>query len=348
MNTTLDAPGSVVSAPSSVAVTAPTKEEYCKSIISWSGAMAALPDERKLGQPIGRLPISDISVSSVANGKTYKAMLPNEHGQKVEGIFTVVGALGESELPPISRQCASRAQPKALTQRMTVYGYDAYTFKSALDNIEHIDFLIREAAGTVPVRSFVAPTEDDGERGRGLEGNTRYFTLSKTPIPADLKRKLNDTVDPDHALRDLQSTTMAYCADNEVLYLVLRKGQTVDPAVLKQGAIVEMGFAVNAFRHGSPQQGPQYLSKLVLRYVALLDPTLSERMAKAAQAKRKADAGSDSADARKWKSIRSASNPLAARFHARQSESESDEEVEGARMQVDELTLATWKAKKNV
>ncbi|KAJ7049094.1 hypothetical protein C8F01DRAFT_1266023 [Mycena amicta] len=319
--------------------------------------MAAFSGPKKIGTPAYSAQASRLAFSApaftiepVANGALYKAMTVHASGVQLEGIFTLVGVLGEKLLPPMRWDSILASKPANLSQRLTLYGMDSDAFERGIDFINTIDFHLAEKI-TAPVKTFLSSSSDSTGRGKSLDIDTRFFTRDRKPIPVELQRAFSPLVDPVGALKSLQTPTLAHCVDNVVHYLAMKEGRVIqhDPAVFVQGDIVEVGFAIHAFRAHSSETGPYYLAKLVMRSVMLLDQRFSKAPNAAAlhNHKRKRIADAIVTSERKWKSIKSSANPLADLFAddeegKGEAEDESDgEEFQDTRMELEQLHLET-------
>ncbi|KAJ7711527.1 hypothetical protein B0H14DRAFT_2645707 [Mycena olivaceomarginata] len=115
------------------------------------------------------------------------------------------------------------------------------------------------------------------------------------------------------------SEETAHCMDNSVAYLERKNDKLIikDPAGFREGDIVQLGFAVVAYRTYVEDNIPHYVCKLVTHTLTLLDNSVT----KAVYAKRNARMA-----AIKLQSIDKAHNK-----RVRDDEDSSDEEVGKAR-----------------
>ncbi|KAJ7760887.1 hypothetical protein DFH07DRAFT_957417 [Mycena maculata] len=113
--------------------------------------------------------------------------------------------------------------------------------------------------------------------GQVISSNSRYFTASRQ-IPDSARCPFDKRVDPAGVLAKLQTDTIVHCHDNDVAYLQLKDTRLVrkDPAGFRQGDIVEMGFAIVAYRTSKAGEGLKYTCKLALRTLTFLDATLTK------------------------------------------------------------------------
>ncbi|KAJ7696939.1 hypothetical protein B0H17DRAFT_1130593 [Mycena rosella] len=90
-------------------------------------------------------------------------------------------------------------------------------------------------------------------------------------------------VDPSGMLSHHLGNKVAHCINNDIAYLCVKVNQYVkkDPVGFRVGDIVEMGFALIAFRQASRKEDNKQIGKLVLRTLTLLDNSFAKAAFKA-------------------------------------------------------------------
>ncbi|KAJ7434439.1 hypothetical protein B0H11DRAFT_1938646 [Mycena galericulata] len=208
-------------------------------------------------------------------------MTPGADNHRQEAILTIVGALNERELPPVKKHDISEHRLKYARQYAKVAGYDSDTFAKALLNIQDVAYKFVTTAPAGQMEPWMPEMASD-DFGKCL---VRTF-------PRKTGFHLPDT-----------SIQLGYWES----YLELKNDKPVvkDPASFRIGDIVELGFALIAYRTAQKEGAPRYICKLVMRTLTLLDTSLT----KAAYIKRHTQSiGSLSKPAKR---VLTASNPIA-------------------------------------
>ncbi|KAF7294678.1 hypothetical protein MIND_01004800 [Mycena indigotica] len=321
----------------------PTDAEMTEAIVKWQKVMVDLPKDTQIGTPGTQCEIKNIFIRDVADGALFKAMARTAKGGAEEAIFTVVGVITDKSLPPVSWDNAKHAASGTLTQSVTIAGYDTDAFTKAIGLARKVQELFHDKVDDAPIVSFTGLANSE-EYGLTLTADTRYFTRSTKNIPEDARVRPEHHVDPRGILAERESDKLAICADNIVAYLQLNDQEVVlrDPTAFKFKDVVEVGFTLHTYRTFSPDLGPRYKCKVVLRSLIHLDAMFSKRIAaaKRLELKRRIDEETNkSAEDKRWKRMRKNANPIAMRFAGKgkakaiEFDSETDEEQSVTRME---------------
>nr|GAT44785.1 predicted protein [Mycena chlorophos] len=323
----------------------------------WHNKLAALNLKNSIGVAAAEFSATDVVIRDM--GGIFKAMTRKKDGGLVEGIFAVVGCVGDLTFPPVTFPRAKEASKNLLLQQASISGYGSQEFMKAYDFVAEMDDKFATAILTTPITQFAASSGPiDEEGGMSLTASSRYFTKSKDPLSQHERRAIPPDVDPYGALGRLETTRAAYCTDNVVKYLKIAGSGSKyatqqdtrttltcirlvsrDPSLFRPREIVQLKFAVHAFRKFSPEAGPSFTVKLVLRSVVFLDGTIADRIVALERRtlKRKCeDAKKDKT--RDQKRQRRGGNPLADVDYDAETDSgaETDDTVRGVeRMQLD-------------
>ncbi|KAJ7802563.1 hypothetical protein B0H14DRAFT_3488338 [Mycena olivaceomarginata] len=184
-----------------------------------------------------------VTIKELEGRRCAKAMFPTEGLHRQEAVFTIVGALKAKELPPVK---ASRQHLKYARQHATLVGWDAPCFKKALENMQEAAYTMYSAFGEDTIEPWRPDVQDD--RNTQISSDCRYF-------------------------HQWPSHNVAHCFDNDVMYMVFKGDEYVekDPGTFKTGDIVEMGFAMVAWKRQGKHTGPDWSCMLVLRTLTFLD-----------------------------------------------------------------------------
>ncbi|KAJ7430744.1 hypothetical protein FB451DRAFT_1198705 [Mycena latifolia] len=187
-------------------------------------------------------------------------------------------------MPPVKRtdtgpSINTRSLPYARAYAELV-GYKSDLFSAALSNVQG---LMHNLAMFFPEDSVVHWTPDAATTtfGPSVASSCRYFTMGY-----DLDKYVHvpfaKYVDPAGILMLHLGKRVAHCEDNHVDYVGMKeKSQYLpalkkDPATFRSGDIVEMGFALVAFRQSIHGESEKHVCKPVLRTLALLDTSLTK------------------------------------------------------------------------
>ncbi|KAJ7259110.1 hypothetical protein B0H12DRAFT_1232096 [Mycena haematopus] len=230
----------------------------------------------ELAMPASPLDTSRIRMEMTDGGRGARAFFPGDYVPPREAIFTVVGVLHTKDLPPVNKDKAKGGNAKNLRQHASVIGYNTAHFERAVENIQELSFNMSRLFGEDDIRSW-QPTDTSPRNGPSMSANCRYFTLGYG-VSEELKTKFDEKTDPHGVLSNVLSDTVSHCFDNNVTYLALvgDSYQAHDPASFKIGDIVEIGFALVAWKLAQGPQGPTYVSNLVLRSLTFLDGTYTK------------------------------------------------------------------------
>ncbi|KAJ7909895.1 hypothetical protein B0H13DRAFT_1877304 [Mycena leptocephala] len=174
-------------------------------------------------------------------GRILKAMLPGTSRRK-EAVLTVVGILCNKDLPPVKKNEISPRRIPYARQYAAICGYDTDLFETALNRIAEVGYLMETAVDEGQMINWRADAVHD-IYGRMLSSTARYFTMQ-------------------HDIPD----------GNKIPF---GRFHTKDPAGFRAGDLVEMGFAMIAYRSMADGK-TTYTCKLVLRSLILLDRKLSQ------------------------------------------------------------------------
>ncbi|KAJ7826674.1 hypothetical protein B0H14DRAFT_2595681 [Mycena olivaceomarginata] len=134
---------------------------------------------------------------------------------------------------------------KYARQHVKIVGFNNAAFKRALNVIQDVAYLLVTAVPAGQMEPWVPEIESD-ELGVSLVANCRYFTLGRDIRP-EARMEFDQFVPK-------------------------------DPAGFREGDIVQVGFAVIAYKTKSHNEMAKYTCKLVLRTLTLLVPSMTKRM----------------------------------------------------------------------
>ncbi|KAJ7790413.1 hypothetical protein B0H14DRAFT_3501632 [Mycena olivaceomarginata] len=268
----------------------PTKAAV-QALTEWSEKMCkedAPLIKMGMAWPAMALNIDKVTIKELDGGRTAKAMFPTDGPHRQEAVFTVVGVLKAKDLPPVkgSRQVfrffintttltQQRRSLKAdrlqyARQHATLAGWDAPSFKKALENMQEVAYTMYSAFSEDAIDPW-RPEASDPHNAE-ISSNCRYFTVGRN-IPVDSRTKFHPRTDPHGVLTRFLSDGVAHCFDNDVMYMAFKGDEYVekDPGTFKTGDIVEMGFAFVAWKKPGKNVGPDWSCMLVLRTLTFLD-----------------------------------------------------------------------------
>ncbi|KAJ7508022.1 hypothetical protein B0H11DRAFT_1902335 [Mycena galericulata] len=283
-------------------------------------------------------------------GPITKAMTPGADNHRQEAILTVVGVLNECELPPVKKHEISEHRLKYARQYAKIIGYDSDTFAKALLNIQDITYKFVTTAPAGQMEPWM-PDMVSNDFGKSLVSNCRYFTIGRN-IPEAERIPFAQYVDPAGVLGRFIREDVSHCLDNDVAYLELKNDRPVlkDPAGFRIGDIVELGFALVAYRMPQKEGAPRYICKLVMRTLTLLDTSLTKvgkftvdndmvaNVLKAAYIKRHAQSASTSS--KPAKRVITSSNPIAKRRKFYEEVNSDDDDFPDARKRMDDMHIS--------
>ncbi|KAJ7306331.1 hypothetical protein DFH08DRAFT_824780 [Mycena albidolilacea] len=211
-----------------------------------------------------------VTIKELEGGRSAKAMFPTDGAHRQEAVFTVVGALKAKDLPPVKGSSLKADRLKYARQHATVAGWDAPCFKKALENMQEAAYTMYTAFDEDAIEPWRPDFAD--EQNAQISSNCRYFTVGRN-IPSDARTKFHPRTDPHGVLARYLSDSVAHCFDNDVMYMAFKGEEYVekDPSSFKTGDIVEMGFALVAWKKQGKVVGPEWSCMLVLRTLTFLD-----------------------------------------------------------------------------
>ncbi|KAJ7438298.1 hypothetical protein B0H11DRAFT_1935344 [Mycena galericulata] len=186
-----------------------------------------------------------ISLKEIMGGSVTKLMLPRSDNHRKEAVFTVVGVLKEYDLPPVKRSEISEHQVKYARQHVTI---DSRLQQQAILNSDQL-----HSGPNIPDRRAESwlPNAISDDYGSSISSisNCRYFTVGRN-IPDENRIPFAKYVDPAGVLNRFIKEHVAHCMDNDVSYLELKDNKPVikDPAGFRASDVVELGFAIFAYR----------------------------------------------------------------------------------------------------
>ncbi|KAJ7083517.1 hypothetical protein C8R43DRAFT_1142700 [Mycena crocata] len=277
--------------------------------------------------------VDKITTKVTDHGRTKKVMMPGEGSLRQEGIFTITGVLKKYELPPVKKSEMSSNRVKYARQHALLVAYNTTQFKKSLDIIQEVVYILGTSFSDGEMEPLMIEPESE-THGHALATNCRYFTVGRN-IPEGIKIGFHKYVDPAGVLAHYINEFTAHCLDNDVAYLELKQNKliTKDPQGFRAGDIVQVGFAVVAYRTQSKDDSPKYVCKLVMRTLTLLDTTLSKK----AYTQRHAIAGPSNPTQTTGVS---AMNPLGQkRKEMHETNDEDEDEVQEARKRFNRMRL---------
>ncbi|KAJ7444424.1 hypothetical protein B0H11DRAFT_2250105 [Mycena galericulata] len=257
-------------------------------------------------------------------GPITKAMTPGADNHRQEAILTIVGVLNGCELPPVKKHEISEHRLKYARQYAKVVGYDSDTFANALLNIQDVAYKFVTTAPACQMEPWMPDMASD-DFGKSPVSNCRYFTLGRN-VPEGERIPFAQYIDPAGVLGRFIREDVSHCLDNDVAYLELKNDRI--------GDIVELGFALVAYRMPQKEGAPRYICKLVMRTLTLLDTSLT----KAAYIKRHAQSAGPSS--KPAKRVITASNPIAKRRKFYEEVNSDDDDIPDARKRMDDMHIS--------
>ncbi|KAJ7663563.1 hypothetical protein B0H17DRAFT_1211574 [Mycena rosella] len=208
-------------------------------------------------------------------------VLARSESSRLEAIVTVVGVLKSFYLPPVKKNSITSARVPYTRAYSEIVGYDSKHFAAAMENIKDLAYSLASKFPSDTVQHWV-PVPGTAEFGPATGDSCRYFTLG-TDIAPETKISFEKYVDPSGMLSHHLGNKVAHCIDDDVAYLCVKNDQYVkkDPAGFRVGDIVEMGFALVAFRQASRNEDDKQICKLVLRTLTFLDDLFVKAVFKA-------------------------------------------------------------------
>ncbi|KAJ7930311.1 hypothetical protein B0H13DRAFT_1858942 [Mycena leptocephala] len=284
-----------------------------------------------LTHPAATIDTSEIWVRKFDGGGLFNAMVAGKGGPQ-EAILTVVGVLNRTELPPVKKNEIQANRVKYARQFASIIGYNTALYRVALGRISDVAYSMVTAVEDGQMAGW-NPDEQIEELGTPLGSSARYFTVKRV-IPEETKIPFGEYVEPAGVLARLEKDGVAHCMENDVAYLELKdkRFRPKDPSNFRAGDIVEMDFAIAAYRTIRAGEKTTYACRLVLRTLTLLSSAVTK------------DAYKRRTIAMQNKVIKQAPvqqqayNPIAKRRQV-EVEPDSDDDIPGTRMQIVNLTM---------
>ncbi|KAJ7768040.1 hypothetical protein B0H14DRAFT_2632945 [Mycena olivaceomarginata] len=161
-------------------------------------------------------------------------------------------------------------------QHATLARWDAPCFKKALENMQEAAYTMYTAFDEDAIEPWRPEYPDD--HNAQISSNCRYFTVGRN-IPSEARTKFHPMTDPHGVLARHLSENIAHCFNNDVMYMAFKGEEYVekDPGTFKTGDIVEMGFALVAWKKQGKNVGPDWSCMLVLRTLTFLDGRFTKK-----------------------------------------------------------------------
>jgi hypothetical protein len=104
-------------------------------------------------------------------------------------------------------------------QHATLAGWDAPSFKKALENMQEAAYTMYSAFSEDAIEPW-RPEASDPHNAE-ISSNCRYFTVGRN-IPVDSRTKFHPRTDPHGVLTRFLSDGVAHCFDNDVMYMAFK------------------------------------------------------------------------------------------------------------------------------
>ncbi|KAJ7637853.1 hypothetical protein B0H17DRAFT_1277769 [Mycena rosella] len=166
---------------------------------------------------------------------------------RAEAIFTMVGALKAYDIPPVKKNSLTSARISDARAYPELVGYDSKHFATAMDKVKDLTYTLSTSFSMDKVEHWI-PVPDSNVFGPSVNSSCRYFTVG-ADIPT---RHLGECI--------------SHCLDNDVTYLCFKKEKHAikNPGGFRVGDIVEMGFALVAFREPTRGEEDKQICKMIL------------------------------------------------------------------------------------
>ncbi|KAJ7469730.1 hypothetical protein FB451DRAFT_1176969 [Mycena latifolia] len=250
-------------------------------IDSWTESMKEMTKDMKTIKPAAFLDDNKGGLTMRAvDGGAKKFMVRVDSG-RAEVILSVVGILKSFDLPPVKKNSISASRVPYARAYAEVVGYKSKHFANAVSTIEGLMYDLATSFAEDSVVHWI-PEAQSELFGPTLSSGCRYFTTG-SEIEHDTRINFARFVDPASTLGAFIGERVAHCEGNHVAYLGVKKDKFIkkDPASFRIGDVVEMGFAITAFRQAIRGEPDKHVCKPVLRTLTLLDATLSKDAFKA-------------------------------------------------------------------
>ncbi|KAF8068805.1 hypothetical protein FPV67DRAFT_1414586, partial [Lyophyllum atratum] len=158
-----------------------------------------------------------------------------------------------------------------LRQRISISGLGAASFEAAMQSASEVYGLFDREFVDGALESF-ATSDRSGEDT--LDASNRYFTSGRDALP-DEGVPFSKDVDPKGILQAMTGEGYVHTEDNEVLYFHRRiRHEPLRPQAFRIGDIVEIQVSFIVV----PMKGERYKMMTVLRSIALIDGTFSNKV----------------------------------------------------------------------
>ncbi|KAJ7603714.1 hypothetical protein B0H17DRAFT_1154649 [Mycena rosella] len=264
-----------------------------EALDSWTESMTAIISTKDYMHQAALLDSSAFRVKRVDSSTT--KVLARSESSRPEAIVTVVGVLKSFDLPPVKKNSITSARVPYARAYPEIVGYDSKHFVAAMENIKDLAYSLASKFPSDTIEHWVL-VPGTTEFGPAIGGSCRYFTLGADIAP---ETKIEKYVDPSGTLSDHLGNKVAHCIDNDVAYLCIKmiskwillsfvrmqlttfRYVKKDPAGFRVGDIVEMGFALVAFRQASRNKDDKQICMLVLRTLTFLHDSFAKAVFKA-------------------------------------------------------------------
>ncbi|KAK6974305.1 hypothetical protein R3P38DRAFT_2584384, partial [Favolaschia claudopus] len=196
-----------------------------------------------------------------------------------EAVLTVRGVLTKKDLPPdLTTASMNKAKAQWARQHVSLIAYDSPSIQKTVDTIRALGYKMHVG---LPDAKVAQPNINSRQRlGVELELNCRYYTTGRSTLESH-KTEFAEFVDPQGVLASFVTDSVSHCQDNQVAYMDFKCGkysryELKDPSAFQVGDIVEVGFAMVAWRNSKANEDLSYVTTMVLRSVTLLDDTYTK------------------------------------------------------------------------
>ncbi|KAJ7668942.1 hypothetical protein B0H17DRAFT_1209826 [Mycena rosella] len=162
----------------------------------------------------------------------------------------MVGALKAYNIPPVKKNSLTSARISDARAYPELVRYDSKHFAAAMDKVKDLTYTLSTSFSMDKVEHWI-PVPDSNVFARHL------------------------------------GECISHCLDNDVTYLCFKKEKHAikNPGGFRVGDVVEMGFALVAFREPTRGEEDKQICKVVLRTLTLLDDPTAKAAFKARSAK---------------------------------------------------------------
>ncbi|KAJ7710915.1 hypothetical protein B0H17DRAFT_1123996 [Mycena rosella] len=231
--------------------------------------------------------------------KTIKVVY-SQDGTRAEAIFPMVGALKTYDILPVKKTSLTSARIPDARAYPELVGYDSKHFAIAMDKVKDLTYTLSTSFSMYKVEHWI-PVPYSNVFGPSINSSCRYVTVGAN-IPSESKILFDKCVNPSGTLACHLGECISHCLDNDVTYLCFKKRSKHpiqalstlpivqrhairNPGGFRVGDIVEMEFALVAFRQPTRGEEDKQICKVVLRTLTILDDPTAKAAFKARSAK---------------------------------------------------------------